>query len=420
MKHSDALPRYLTRFGEPDAAIARELGRYQRCLLIPSYGEGERLLGTLRSIPPQEGLLVVVLLNSTADAPAWVHSENHNTREALQQLGAVNGLVGGSGCPTARLVRTAHYHLLCVERTADTVPLPQKQGVGLARKILADIAVALVAQGKLATPWLHMTDADAKLPEDYWQEPSDPRVAAYLHPFSHVPTAGFENAIAGYQAHLRSYALGLAAAGSPYAFHTVGSTISVHAAHYAGVRGVPRREAGEDFHFLNKLAKVGLIQQGSGNPLQLSGRPSERVPFGTGRGVRARGETCGATYDSRCYQVLGVWLRAMNEEPSEPEHFMRDALSNTGFTDPDCSAVIACLHGLKAFQAFGRTPAGLASLPRRRRWRHCHFDGLRQMQLVRRLSNTLFPLVSLDEREFAALDAADVRRIRDTPLVGVS
>ena len=46
---------------------------------------------------------------------------------------------------------------------------------------------------------------------------------------------------------------------SPYAFHTIGSTMAVSANHYAKVRGFPKREAGEDFYLLNKLAKVKTL-----------------------------------------------------------------------------------------------------------------------------------------------------------------
>ena len=73
---------------------------------------------------------------------------------------------------------------------------------------------------------------------------------------------------------------------SPYAFHTIGSTMAVNAFHYAKVRGFPRRQAGEDFYLLNKLAKVGAIRQLSEETecesIDIAARLSDRVPFGTG------------------------------------------------------------------------------------------------------------------------------------------
>ena len=78
-------------------------------------------------------------------------------------------------------------------------------------------------------------------------------------------------------------------AGSPYAFHTIGSTMAVSAVHYAKVRGFPKREAGEDFYLLNKLAKVGSVLEldvgTDDGAIEIDSRRSDRVPFGTGAAV---------------------------------------------------------------------------------------------------------------------------------------
>src|SRR5690606_34259480 len=79
------------------------------------------------------------------------------------------------------------------------------------------------------------------------------------------------------------HARGLAWCGSPYAFHTIGSTMACTARAYAPVAGMPKRTAGEDFYFLDKLAKAGPIEPMNGTVVQCSPRASHRVPFGTGR-----------------------------------------------------------------------------------------------------------------------------------------
>ncbi len=71
-------------------------------------------------------------------------------------------------------------------------------------------------------------------------------------------------------------------AGSRYAYSTLGSTLAVHAETYAQVRGFPRRNAGEDFYLLNKVAKVASISQLCSAKITLQARRSDRVPFGTG------------------------------------------------------------------------------------------------------------------------------------------
>ena len=85
-----------------------------------------------------------------------------------------------------------------------------------------------------------------------------------------------------YELSLRYYVNRLEYAGSPYAFHTVGSCLAVDATSYAKVRGFPRRNAAEDFYLLNKLAKVGWIRRLRAPVIEIEARASARVPFGTG------------------------------------------------------------------------------------------------------------------------------------------
>ena len=88
-----------------------------------------------------------------------------------------------------------------------------------------------------------------------------------------------------YEISLYYYVNRLKHANSPYAFHTVGSTITVNAKDYALVRGTPKRLAGEDFYLLNKLAKTGLVLSASSAPIELDARVSHRTPFGTGSSI---------------------------------------------------------------------------------------------------------------------------------------
>ncbi|NDD04613.1 MAG: hypothetical protein EB078_06885, partial [Proteobacteria bacterium] len=86
-----------------------------------------------------------------------------------------------------------------------------------------------------------------------------------------------------YEIHLRNYFLMLYEAESPFAFPSIGSCLAIQASSYAQVRGFPKRQAGEDFHLLNKLRKLGAIHYRKGEPISLRGRFSHRVPFGTGQ-----------------------------------------------------------------------------------------------------------------------------------------
>ena len=158
----------------------------------------------------------------------------------------------------------------------------------------ADLALSLIDQGQVQTPWIFNTDADAQLPNGYFSVPGDiaarvstsigsTSMSAVVYPFFHETE---DQAAAAYDCFLRYQTLGLRWAGSPYAYGALGSCIAVSANHYAAVRGFPPRAAGEDFYLLNKLAKTGTIWCADTSPLQLGDRPSERVPFGTGPRVK--------------------------------------------------------------------------------------------------------------------------------------
>jgi hypothetical protein len=174
-----------------------------------------------------------------------------------------------------------------------------------------DLALAAIERGIVSSPWIHCTDADVQLPPRYFDshrflelgQSSQPNglkppnlklpnlksptpnpltlknIAVALYPFQHYPP---HPAILCYEIWLRYYVTQLVKAGSPYGFHTIGSLLKIQARAYAGVRGFPKRQAGEDFYMLNKLAKVGTVVRLSEPMVQLSSRRSHRVPFGTG------------------------------------------------------------------------------------------------------------------------------------------
>lgn len=198
---------------------------------------------------------------------------------------------------------------------------PEKQGVGLARKIGCDLALDLFSKGNLLYPHIFTTDGDALVPPDYFDLDSSSS-AARLHLFRHLPCG--ENSIDAatelYEKWLRYYVLGLRHAGSPYAFQTVGSLLSVSYRAYATVRGFPQKEAGEDFYLLNKLAKVGKI---STRPkmIALRSRASDRVPFGTGRGVLEILSLAHPDqytfYDPKIFSILKEWLQILTRFSEE-------------------------------------------------------------------------------------------------------
>src|SRR5690606_38208576 len=150
----------------------------------------------------------------------------------------------------ASLRAEGSFDLLVVDRVSEGRTLAHGEGVGTARRAGADLALGLYALGGVKRAWIHNTDADVRLPRDYFENlPKDGKVVASLAPFGHTEVVGDEAlnlATLRYELHLRWYVQGLRHAGSSRAHHSVGSTISVRPQAYAAVRGFPRRTAGED------------------------------------------------------------------------------------------------------------------------------------------------------------------------------
>jgi hypothetical protein len=104
--------------------------------------------------------------------------------------------------------------------------------------------------------------------------------------------------------------LGLKYAYSPYAVHTIGSTIVCTDDAYISVQGMNRRKAAEDFYFMEKLAKLYKIDSITGTTVYPSGRGSWRVPFGTGQRVnrylsKSRNEY--ELYSPESFKLLKKW-----------------------------------------------------------------------------------------------------------------
>jgi hypothetical protein len=100
-----------------------------------------------------------------------------------------------------------------------------------------------------------------------------------------VHSAAVYAAIINYELHQRYYLEAVRYTGYPYAYHTVGSAFAVRAAAYCRQGGMSKRQAGEDFYFIQKVAMQGNFSECHSTTVHPSARPSDRVPFGTGPAV---------------------------------------------------------------------------------------------------------------------------------------
>jgi hypothetical protein len=251
------------------------------------------------------------------------------------------------------------------------------------------------------------TDADATLPDAFFDQRAiedDPSVAAAVFAFWHTAAEGPDvtRATAFYELSLRYYVEGLAWAGSPYAFHTVGSATAVMAGAYAAVRGMPKREAGEDFYLLNKLAKVGTIVHVPGSVVRLSSRMSDRTPFGTGASVRqALVSPQWTLYSPACFAVLRDLLSCLDvfAAHGDANRFFSQIAE---FAPEPRAALSAVLEQSGMRRALGGASREAKTVESRRLRVHTWFDAFRTLKLIHAVRDGISPNLPWKE----ALEAA--------------
>jgi hypothetical protein len=393
-----ALRKYLGAWAEPEAKVAAAVERvYERVLVVPAYREDPRFLdGYTAAFAAAPGrALCVVVANAKDNIAAGEATECERLRDALVERLAGARLVSDAPRAFFGPLNDA-VDVVVVDRVGEGARLPAKQGVGLARKIGADLALAVHARGLIRSPWIYFGDADATLPGSYFErahEVSRSDVSVALYPFWHAPGDEPEvtRATALYEVSLRYFVLGLGFAGSPYAFQALGSTLAVRAEAYAAVRGVPRREAAEDFYLLNKLAKVGTVARLAGEPIALRARRSDRVPFGTGASVTAFSAGGVRLYAPECFVALRETLSRLDAfaEHADVARFVSEVrgLGVAGQSVLDGLGAADIETALGAASREAKTPAA------RRLRAHGWFDAFRTMKVVHALRDHAFPSV---------------------------
>lgn len=259
---------------------------FQQALVIPAYAETEDFIARLLQLPCPEPTLAIIILNGPQSI-----TEN-DVKLTISALQFAQTTLNDDYQHSGYLHRFQHNHLtlLFVDLINSRPDYWAGYGVGFARKLGMDICLQLFQAGALENPLVRSTDADVHWPPTYLA-PLNPQegVSAYIYPFRHGAVnqqdADHCQAAALYDSWLRYYVAGLKWSGSQWTFHTIGSTFAVHMQHYAIQRGFPKREAGEDFYLLNKLAKSGRIILLKEPTLILSNRVSKRTPFGTGKSI---------------------------------------------------------------------------------------------------------------------------------------
>ena len=204
-------------------------------------------------------------------------------------------------------------------------------------------------------------------------------------------------AIINYEIFLRYYILGLQFAKSPYAIHTIGSTMVCDVDSYIKVQGMNKRKAAEDFYFMEKLAKITRIYKINSTTVYPSSRGSWRVPFGTGQRVNrylSQVQNEYLLYSPKSFYVLKNWLEIFNAiKILSTDEYLRKA-----------KEINIALYEYLKINSFSknweRIRKNSKSEEQIRKQKILWFDGFKTLKLIHYLRDNTFP----PEKMFDALD----------------
>ena len=245
-------------------------------VIIPCYREPD-ILQTLESLYecrlPNSDVEVIVLINQSETAPEETKKFNKKTKAEIDNWISEN--------PKKGLKFFA----------IGPVDLRKKwAGAGLARKKGMDEAVRRFSLLENPGGIIVSLDADTLIQENYFTEienyfknhPKNPGATiAFEHPKEELSEKHLQGILL-YEKYMDYYKNALDFCGYPYPMFTVGSAFAVTAEAYVKRGGMNRRQAGEDFYFLQNLAQMGTVGEIKSTKVFPSARLSNRVPFGTG------------------------------------------------------------------------------------------------------------------------------------------
>lgn len=392
--------------------VAGPLDDVRQVVVIPALAERDFLFDTLGSLarnpqPDLDKTLIICVVNNRAE-PYTDKADIENNRETLALL---EGYVRRARTEAVSGAEIECLRLGYIDASSPRNELPPKDGVGLARKLGLDWGAAILGRTRTESPRLLFSlDADTLVEPNYLpavhaffsQRHSDwAAVAAYAH---RLEGASEEiAAIVCYELFLRYHALGLSYARSPYAFPSIGSTMVCTAEAYAAVSGMNRRQAGEDFYFLEQLAKTGSVARIFTTTVFPSSRRSHRAPFGTGRRVhrfRQRAHDEFRLYHPSSYRILKEWLTLVGSSLERDAAFL---LCGAQAIDP---LLVAFLKTANFDGTWDRLQQHSRNLRHRRAQFHRWFDGLKTLRLLHFLRDNGYPDQDMSDAIRRLLDMA--------------
>lgn len=269
---------YLERYAYYKEELIKELPSENLYLsvVIPCFNE-TNILDTLYSLNEcditEKGVEVIIVVNNSEKASSSIRDQNEKTIAEIEIFRLSNTKLN------IKILKELH--------------LPKKHaGVGLARKIGMDEAVRRNPNGVIVC-----LDADSMVEKNYLSSIEalftkddnglSPHGCSihFEHPTEGILDEKIYEGITAYELHLRYFINAQRFANHPHAYQTIGSSMAVRSHIYQKVMGMPKKQAGEDFYFLQKVIQLGDFSELYSTKVIPSPRVSDRVPFGTGKAI---------------------------------------------------------------------------------------------------------------------------------------
>jgi len=269
---------YMAKHGPGKRYIENLPEKDLKCIaVIPAYNESgliQSLDSLLQCKPTASSVEIITVFNWPFGSDHHTINENLKIREEASLWAKEHNTPGKK------------FHFI-------TAPGMDKKnsGVGFARKTGMDEAICRFNDLDQPAGIILSLDADVKVEKNYFLEiekffNNNMKASGCNIYFEHPLTGNFPDEIykgvIQYELHMRYYIQSLRYAGHPNAFHTIGSAFAVRAKDYCLQGGMNKRQAGEDFYFLQKFFDLGNFSECKSTTVYPSPRPSMRVPFGTG------------------------------------------------------------------------------------------------------------------------------------------
>ena len=389
--------------------VAGNIENISQVVVIPAYAEKEMLFSTLASLAKNHPLsleysLVLCVINNKNDTPSDQVSNNQTTIEYLDALVRKKALGKFNSdqkiYPQLLKIADTQLKLSYIDSSSKGYEIAKRDGgVGMARKIGMDMALRLLNKSVPDKKLIISLDADTLVQTNYLAAIKNyvtHKIKTAIVAYEHQMPDDYERqvAICCYEIFLRYWVLGLKYAKSTWAFHSIGSTIVISTDAYLQVRGMNRREAGEDFYFLNKLAKIGNIDYITDTCVFPSARSSSRVPFGTGKAVErflADQKKDYLLYDPQIFTIISKWLEFMNSALLISED---EILSHARKINPALKSFLVDSRFADAWSKIRRNAKDEKTL---RHHFNDWFDGFKTFKLIKYLTKTEYPQIDMFE-----------------------